>query len=100
MEKLERFILVNSEIKPIINQEAMAIKRPTIAMVIVELAEAVFLGSPPEVRYLKPPIISMIKREIPPRVRAIPRICSKIDSKSENVAAVSAAIVNCRRLGL
>jgi len=54
---------------------------PIIAYVMVCCADAVAFGSPLEVRNLNPPIINMIKRAKPARLRAIVRMLLKTTSR-------------------
>jgi len=71
------------------NQAPIKNSKPTIAQVIVCPAEAVALGSPAEVRYLKPPIKIMIKIATPAKGIKTPMTLEKITSMSENFAGSS-----------
>jgi hypothetical protein len=64
-----------------INQETITPTKPIMDIVKVEEAVAVFFGSPPEVRYLKPPIINIKKKISPARVVIIWRMLKKRHSK-------------------
>ena len=70
---------------------AEAIKtRPAMAWVIVCLAPAAAFGSPPEVMYLKPPIIIIIKSTIPAKPRIeLSRLANKPSKPTIGTAPLS-----------
>jgi len=69
-----------------IKKDPANIISPPIAVVNVFFAPSTALGSPPEVKYLKPPERNIINKTIPPNASKEVTTFSKIPSKLDRVA--------------
>lgn len=100
IEKLVTFAPVIFSITLSIKKDNNRRTSPPMANVKVFFAPSAFLGSPPEVMYLKPPEIRRKKRTIPanPKTRLTIRV--KIPFKSEILAGSLIVLIYTKKEGI